>query len=232
MKKIILVFVAVAISAGAYAQTDSTSRKMSPRDLNNNLNQNVRNNTVDKTCPDGVVMQNGKMMKVKDGQTTTLDQEMTMSNGTKIMRDGSCINSDGTTTMMKEGQHMDMSGNMSRMNTTDNMHRMDTNRENNMDFNRDFENNPDNEFQSDGVVMQDGKMMMVKNGKRTTLDHAMTMSNGTKIMCDGNYTKEDGTKMLMKEGQHMDMAGNVIATKTNMDKNFELVPDSTRKKDY
>ncbi len=229
MRKLILVFVAVAISAGAYAQADSTSRKMSPRDLNNNKNQNVQNHSVNKSCPDGVMMQNGKMMKVKNGQTTTLDQEMTMSNGTKIMRDGSCINSDGATTMMKEGQHMDMSGNMSRMNTTDNMHRMDANRENNMDFNRDFENNPDNEFQSDGVVMQDGKLMMVKNGKRTTLDHEMTMTNGTKITTDGNYTKKDGTTMKWKEGEHMDMSGNMNTENTKKDRNMYLVPDSTRK---
>jgi hypothetical protein len=36
MKKLILVFTAIAITAGSYAQIDSTDRKMSPRDLNNN----------------------------------------------------------------------------------------------------------------------------------------------------------------------------------------------------
>jgi len=45
---------------------------MSPRDINNKQNQNIQNNPVDKLQTDGVVMQNGKMMQVKNGQTTVL----------------------------------------------------------------------------------------------------------------------------------------------------------------
>jgi len=117
MKKLILVFVAIAITAGAYAQDGSTNRKMSPQDLNNTQKQNLQNNPVDKSHPDGVMMQNGKMMMVKNGQMTSLDHDMTMSNGTKIKSDGTCIKKDGTKKMMKEGQHMDMSGNMIPMKT-------------------------------------------------------------------------------------------------------------------
>ena len=117
MKKLILVFVAIAITAGAYAQSDSTNKKMSPRDMNNNQIQKVQDNPVDKSCPDGVMMQNGKMMMVKNGQTTILDHDMTMTNGTKIMSDGTCIKRDSTKMMMQEGQHMDMSGNMIPMKT-------------------------------------------------------------------------------------------------------------------
>ena len=69
---------------------------MSPRDINNKQNQNIQNNPVDKLQTDGVVMQNGKMMQVKNGQTTVLDQDVTMSNGTKIMTDGTCIKKDGS----------------------------------------------------------------------------------------------------------------------------------------
>ena len=72
--------------------------------------------------------------------------------------------------------------------------------------------------------------MMVKNGQMTSLDHDMTMSNGTKIKSDGTCIKKDGTKKMMKEGQHMDMSGNMIPMKTNKDKNMYLVPDSTKKK--
>ena len=35
------------------------------------------------------------------------------------------------------------------------------------------------------------------------------MSNGTKMMVDGVCVKKDGTKMKMKEGDHMDMKGNM-----------------------
>ena len=61
---------------------------------------------------------------------------------------------------------------------------------------------------ADGVMMKNGKLMMVKNGKMTLMDHEMSMSNGTKVMSNGTIMKKDGTKMMMKEGQHMNMAGN------------------------
>lgn len=113
MKKIILVFAAIAISAGAFAQRDSMKREMSPRNMHNTQIQHLQSSRVDKSHPDGVMMQNGKIMMVKKGQMTTLDHDMTMSNGTKIMTDGSYTPKDGTTLQLKEGQHMDMSGNLS-----------------------------------------------------------------------------------------------------------------------
>ncbi|MCA1758788.1 MAG: hypothetical protein LC658_03380, partial [Bacteroidales bacterium] len=97
--------------------------------------------------------------------------------------------------------------------------------------NQNVQNYSADDLHPDGVLMQNGKVMVVKNGKKKTLDQDMTMNNGTKIMCDGNYIKEDGTKTMMKEGEHMDMEGKMNPMKTNKDKNMYLVPDSTRKRD-
>ncbi|CAM4135074.1 DUF6799 domain-containing protein [Flavobacterium sinopsychrotolerans] len=98
----------------------------------------------------------------------------------------------------------------------------------------------------DGVMMKNGKLMMVKQGKRTMLDHEMAMGNGTKVMPDGTVMKKDGTKMMMKEGQHMDMAGHTRNTKTkkiisrkttiketttNKKKDMYLLPNDKIKKD-
>jgi hypothetical protein len=204
-------------SSGDKSSSDKTNNAKSG-------NQNVQNNSNDKSKSDGIVMENGKMMKVKNGQRTILqDNEMTMSNGTKIMSDGTCITKDGTKLTMKEGQHMDMEGNM--VNTK-------TNKDNNMDYNRHDSNNPVDKSNLDGVVMQNGKMMKVKNGQKTALqDNEMTMSNGTKIMSDGTCVTKDGTKLTMKEGQHMDMSGNMVTTKTNKDKDMYLIQDSTRNRE-
>ncbi len=146
MKKLIFVLAAFTLIVGAYAQTDSTNRKMNPADITN-PNDGLHQNRMDKN-------QNHKM-----------------------------------------------------------------------------QNNPVDKSQPDGVMMQNGKMVMLKNGKTTNLDHDLTLSNGTKIMSDGTYIKKDGTKMKIKEGQYMDMSGNIIPMNTNKDKNMYLVPDNTRKKD-
>lgn len=46
----------------------------------------------------------------------------------------------------------------------------------------------------DGVMMQDGKMVMVKAGRMVSLNHEMTMDNGIVVMSNGSYMKKEAQK--------------------------------------
>jgi hypothetical protein len=62
-----------------------------------------------------------------------------------------------------------------------------------------------------GVMMKDGKMMMMMDGKASgPMDHDITMSDGTKVMKDGMVKMKDGKEMPMKEGQIMMMDGKMM----------------------
>jgi Domain of unknown function (DUF6799) len=62
-----------------------------------------------------------------------------------------------------------------------------------------------------GVMMKDGKMMMMTDGKASgPMDHDMTMSDGTKVMKDGMVKMKDGKEMHMKDGQMMMMDGKIM----------------------
>jgi hypothetical protein len=64
---------------------------------------------------------------------------------------------------------------------------------------------------SDGVMMHEGKMMMMKAGKATRpMESAMTMSNGATVMTDGTVKTKDGRETRMKEGQMMMMDGHMM----------------------
>jgi hypothetical protein len=64
---------------------------------------------------------------------------------------------------------------------------------------------------SDGVMMHDGKMVMMKGGKATgPMENAMTMSNGATVMSDGRVQTKDGGETRMKEGQMMMMDGHMM----------------------
>ena len=87
---------------------------------------------------------------------------------------------------------------------------------------------------SNGVMMKNGKLMMVKNGKMTLMEHEMAMGDGTKVSPSGTILKKDGTKMMMKENQHMDMAGNLrnsIVKKVIVKKATVKETSSNKKKD-
>ena len=62
-----------------------------------------------------------------------------------------------------------------------------------------------------GVMMKDGHMEMMKDGKSTgPMEHEMTMGDGTKVMPDGTMKMKDGKEMHMKDGQMIMMDGHMM----------------------
>lgn len=65
--------------------------------------------TSDKVC---YAMKDGKMMVMKHGKMMMMSKDMKLSNGEMVMKDGTVKMTDGTTSMLKEGQYVDMKGKM------------------------------------------------------------------------------------------------------------------------
>jgi hypothetical protein len=62
----------------------------------------------------------------------------------------------------------------------------------------------------EGYIMQDGKMMYIKNGINLPIENQITLSNGTIIMSDGSYISKGKGKMTLRNGQRLDTSGNLI----------------------
>jgi hypothetical protein len=63
----------------------------------------------------------------------------------------------------------------------------------------------------DGVIMQGGKLMMMKAGKgMDPMTTSMTMSNGAVVMPDGTVKLPGGRELHMKDGQMMMMDGTIM----------------------
>ena len=63
-----------------------------------------------------------------------------------------------------------------------------------------------------GVVMKDGKMMAMADGKATgPMQKDMTTTDGQKVMTDGTIKKPDGTTSHMQDGQMMTKDGKMMA---------------------
>ena len=97
MKKALVTLFAITLTLGLFAQ-DSTNAmsKMAP-------NQNMQKH-------EGVIMKGGKLLMMKNGQTTQLTTDMTLDNGTVVMTNGSVKAKDGSTTTLKEGDYISMDG--------------------------------------------------------------------------------------------------------------------------
>jgi len=99
MKNVFFLIAAFVFSMSANAQTGKTSHKM-------------HHGTMHHSMKDCVMMKDGKMMMMKEGKTMAMDKDMTMSDGTVCMMDGTCKMKDGKTMMMKNGDKCYMNGKM------------------------------------------------------------------------------------------------------------------------
>ena len=63
----------------------------------------------------------------------------------------------------------------------------------------------------DGVMMHDGKMMMMKAGHpATAMDHEVTMSDGTVVSVDGTVKSKDGKIFHLQNGEMIMMDGHLM----------------------
>ena len=62
----------------------------------------------------------------------------------------------------------------------------------------------------DHLMMMNGKMMVMKDGKTGLMEKEMTLDDGTKVMTNGTVTMKDGKSMKLGEDEMILMNGKVI----------------------
>lgn len=65
----------------------------------------------------------------------------------------------------------------------------------------------------DHLMLQDGKMWVMKQGTTAPLEADQTLGNGATVTIGGKVTTKEGTTFMLEEGDAIDMDG--IITKTN-----------------
>ena len=73
----------------------------------------------------------------------------------------------------------------------------------------------------DHLVMQDGRVMMMRRGETRPMDEELTMPDGTKIMIDGTVMMPDGTMRMMEEGETMLLQGEPAGAEDMTDRQFK-----------
>jgi len=65
--------------------------------------------------------------------------------------------------------------------------------------------------EKDGVMMKEGKMWRLQDGKEIgRMDRETTLSNGTRVMMNGKMMMKDGKEMQIQEGQIVMLDGKMI----------------------
>ena len=100
MKKILIFLATVTIGLTAAAQHEGHSQKATE----------PANHTKEH-----LMMLDGKMMHIKNGKTMELTQEMKLTNGATIVKDGTMKMKNGKSRKLKNGEMIYMNGKMGKM---------------------------------------------------------------------------------------------------------------------
>ncbi len=150
---------------------------------------------------DGITMKDGKMTVMKGSKAMALTDTMTLSDGTQVMTDGTVMAPDGRKMMLQEGQTVGMNGQMIAPGTA-------------MDSTMSPSTGPavttPMSWPTNSVMMKDGKMLVMKDGKWKKMWMSRTMTNGTKVTSDGAVTMKDGSTSMLKEGDSVSADGSMM----------------------
>lgn len=137
------------------------------------------------TSPDGtvtpvgdhVVLKRGRLLLVRDGETTPATREVVLGDGRRVQPDGTIRTPQGTLQRMLDGQLLKFEGEV--IPTTDTA-----------------------SLQNGAVVLQkDGSRLTLRR------DQKMAMSDGTQIFGDGRVILPNGTQKRLAEGEIFKMTG-------------------------
>jgi len=78
----------------------------------NRLRHGGKNTTMQGSTSDGLLMKDGKMIMTKNGKTMPMDAEIRLDNGTSVKTDGTCVDKNGSTMRLKNGESINMAGKM------------------------------------------------------------------------------------------------------------------------
>lgn len=126
---------------------------------------------------DHLVMLNGRLNLVKDGQAQVLSREYKLADGTVLQPEGTMRGAGGLTRRLLDGQVFKLDG--SALESVDTVTRI----------------------KGEIILQKDGGRITLKPGQ------VMMMSDGTKVGGDGTLTKPDGNKTTIKEGQVLRIEG-------------------------
>ena len=73
----------------------------------------------------------------------------------------------------------------------------------------------------DHIVMQDGRVMIMRNGEMKPMQEEMTLPDGTRVMIDGTIWDASGTTRMMAEGETILVQGMPASAEEMADRQFK-----------
>lgn len=200
--------------------------------------------TETKTVTKGFIMMKGRVMMMKDGESSFVEGPVITENGTRIMADGTVVRKDGTKMTLLDGDVVNMLGEKVVPGTTETTSKMAPADAVPAKTGTAGPTPQDSTSkQMNGLAMIGGEMQVFKDGRHWLMSEELTLDDGTKIMTDGTIVMQaaevaaaaaaddanatDEKKilepMMLKSGAMMTFAGEIINLQGVMKKDGQMM---------
>lgn len=145
---------------------------------------------------EGISVRNGYVIITKAGRSAILLDDVKLSNGTKVIYNGTVIMPDGSKTELREGDRISVDGTMSRAPSA--LHAPGP-----------AARDPAPAVNA-YVLRKDGQMIVCRNGSSAPMDtDSFWLHDGSTVTKDGRVTTADGRTLTLRDGDRISMEGAV-----------------------
>ncbi|HKR04901.1 MAG TPA: DUF6799 domain-containing protein [Bacteroidia bacterium] len=109
MKKLFAIITMFVLGAGIAVAQDA-GKKADPASISTKKQTTVTTNNCDMN--NFCCMRAGRMTQIKDGQEVGMKADLALNNGAKVTTNGTLTDAKGNTVTLKEGEAIDMNGNI------------------------------------------------------------------------------------------------------------------------
>ena len=140
-----------------------------------------------------LLYKDGKVYQVNNDVQSPVQSQQQLKNGLRVNPNGVCQLQDQKKFQLKNGECLDMDGNRYKSQN---------------DFRQQMQFRSQ-AMNQEHLLYANGNLMRNKNQERVQVNEKIILENGTVVNPDGSYQLKDGNKFQLKEGECMDMDGNI-----------------------
>ncbi|NRD22608.1 hypothetical protein HNV10_05110 [Winogradskyella litoriviva] len=180
-----------------------------------------------------LVMVNGEMLEVRERAHLRLQNDVTLNDGTVVSVDGTYLTKDKDRLRLKDGQCLDNDGIMYR---NEYQYRYKIQQESKGLNEAQVQERNQNRVH---YMLVDGEMVQIRNQSQNRLQQKLNLDNGTTVNPDGSYQTREGKKLQLREGECLNMEGEMfkntyqhrkmVNKKTTMKKKVQKKPKIQKK---
>ena len=170
---------------------------------------------------DRLILVDGDVLQIRDLNQIRLQDKLTLSDGTTVNPDGTYQKKGNARLRLRNGECLDMSG---VKYSNEHRYRSKIKQENkNLNQSQMMERNQSRSY----LTVIEGNIYQIRNQKQNKLKRKFNLSNGIVVNPDGTYQTKNNKQKHLKEGQCLNMDGELFKTtyqqrKRNIQKNSNI----------